>query len=155
MRPIDQLLSEYSKSHQNATNKLIHWVCVPAIVFSIFALLWSIPFFVHINLLGVPINWGSIAIVLVTIYYFRLSVPIAFIFIVFAAISIQLLLLLQAMGCSLWATSLVVFVIAWLGQFYGHHVEGAKPSFLKDLQFLLIGPAWVFSFLLKKMGVRI
>ncbi len=42
-------------------------------------------------------------------------------------------------------TSLAIFVIAWIGQFYGHKVEGKKPSFLKDLQFLLIGPAWVFE----------
>ena len=43
----------------------------------------------------------------------------------------------------LWIFSIGVFVIAWIGQFYGHKIEGKKPSFLKDLQFLLIGPAWV------------
>ena len=34
-------------------------------------------------------------------------------------------------------------MIAWIGQFIGHKIEGAKPSFFEDLQFLLIGPAWV------------
>jgi uncharacterized membrane protein YGL010W len=41
--------------------------------------------------------------------------------------------------------SIGLFVIAWIGQFYGHKIEGKKPSFLEDLQFLLIGPAWVFE----------
>ena len=49
----------------------------------------------------------------------------------------------------LFYTSLTIFVIAWIGQFYGHHIEGKKPSFMKDLQFLLIGPAWVFEKLTK------
>ena len=50
----------------------------------------------------------------------------------------------------LFYTSLIIFVLAWIGQFYGHKLEGAKPSFFKDLQFLLIGPAWVFEKLSKK-----
>src|SRR2546430_9733396 len=40
---------------------------------------------------------------------------------------------------SLWLTSVVIFVVAWIGQFVGHAVEGKRPSFFKDLQFLLIG----------------
>ncbi len=46
--------------------------------------------------------------------------------------------------------SLAIFIIAWIGQFYGHKIEGKKPSFIKDLQFLLIGPAWVFEKLSKR-----
>jgi len=40
----------------------------------------------------------------------------------------------------LWLTSLVIFVLAWIGQFIGHNIEGSRPSFFKDVQFLLIGP---------------
>ena len=39
-----------------------------------------------------------------------------------------------------------IFVVAWIGQFYGHKVEGKKPSFFKDLQFLLIGPVWCMDY---------
>ena len=46
--------------------------------------------------------------------------------------------------------SIGIFFLAWMGQFIGHNIEGKKPSFLKDLQFLLIGPAWVFEKLSKK-----
>ena len=57
------------------------------------------------------------------------------------------------MGSKLFTISLVLFVVAWIGQFIGHKLEGAKPSFFKDLQFLLIGPAWLLSFIYKKMGI--
>jgi len=47
-----------------------------------------------------------------------------------------------------WATlaaAAAIFVIAWIGQFVGHAVEGRRPSFFKDLQFLLIGPLWLLA----------
>jgi len=53
----------------------------------------------------------------------------------------------------LWVVCIAVFVLAWIGQFYGHKVEGKKPSFLKDIQFLLIGPAWLMHFIYKRLGI--
>jgi len=47
-----------------------------------------------------------------------------------------------------------IFLVAWVGQFYGHRIEGKKPSFLKDLQFLMIGPAWLLHFIYRKAGIR-
>jgi uncharacterized membrane protein YGL010W len=53
----------------------------------------------------------------------------------------------------LWLVCVIIFVVAWIGQFYGHKVEGKKPSFLKDIQFLLIGPAWLMHFIYRKLGI--
>ncbi|MHB8570343.1 MAG: Mpo1-like protein, partial [Metallibacterium sp.] len=47
----------------------------------------------------------------------------------------------------------VVFVLAWIGQFIGHAIEGQRPSFLTDLAYLLIGPAWLVSKLLKRARI--
>jgi uncharacterized membrane protein YGL010W len=49
--------------------------------------------------------------------------------------------------------SLGVFVIAWIGQFIGHKIEGKKPSFFDDLRFLLIGPLFVLSFLYRRFHI--
>ena len=49
---------------------------------------------------------------------------------------------------------LVLFVVAWIGQFIGHKIEGAKPSFFDDLKFLLIGPGWLLSFIFQKVGIK-
>ena len=55
---------------------------------------------------------------------------------------------------SLTLSSAVLFGVLWVLQFIGHAIEGKKPSFMKDLQFLLIGPAWILGFALNKIGIR-
>jgi uncharacterized membrane protein YGL010W len=54
----------------------------------------------------------------------------------------------------LWVTSLVIFVVAWIGQFIGHAIEGKRPSFFKDVQFLLIGPLWLAAAAYRRSGLH-
>lgn len=49
--------------------------------------------------------------------------------------------------------SIALFVLAWMGQFVGHQIEGKKPSFFDDVRFLLIGPLFVLSFLYRRLRV--
>lgn len=157
MRRIDQLLSEYGESHQNATNKSIHWVCVPLIFFSVVGLIWSIPNGILHQLLGVGafVNWATVVLVVVLIYYVFLSFPLTLGMLLFSGLCLWLANVISGLALApLWAISLGIFVLAWIGQFYGHKVEGKKPSFFKDLQFLLIGPAWLMHFIYKRLGIK-
>ncbi len=154
MRTVNQWLDEYGESHRNETNKLIHWICVPAIFFSITGLLYSIqfPFQLSENL---RLNVAMIVMLLIVIYYFTLSVSLGFGMLLFVIFCIAICYLIEIyLPLSLWLFCLIVFIVAWIGQFYGHKVEGKKPSFFKDIQFLLIGPMWLMSFIYKKMGVK-
>ena len=158
MKKIDRLLNEYGQSHQNDTNKLIHWICVPLIFFSIVGLIWSIPHQVLNDLIPIEpaaiVNWASLALFLVLIYYLSLSIPLFIGMLGVAIINIYICYIIDVrFDTPLWIISLIVFVLAWIGQFYGHKIEGKKPSFLKDIQFLLIGPAWLMHFILKKLGI--
>lgn len=152
-RAIDRLLAEYGESHQNPTNKLIHWICVPVIAWTVLALAWSVP--VPGPLAAIAwFNWASLIVVLAVIYYLFLSPPLAAGMIVFSAVSLWLVRLIDAAApWPVWQVALALFVIAWIGQFVGHRIEGRKPSFFKDVQFLLIGPAWLMHFLYRKAGV--
>jgi uncharacterized membrane protein YGL010W len=156
MRKIDILLEEYGQSHQNATNKLIHWFCVPAIFFSIVGLVFSIPVGPLPELLPFLenfANWATIILILVLIYYVSLSRPLTLGMLLFSALCLALVNFLDLVFPGfLWVISLGVFIIAWIVQFYGHKIEGKKPSFLKDIQFLMIGPAWLMHFIYKKWG---
>lgn len=156
MRKIDLLFAEYSESHRNSTNKLIHWICVPLIFWSILGFISLIPSksigFIYIG----EISYVSFAaIALVTIFYMRLSFIVSIIMFVLMVIMESF-----AYGINIrfkensWIVYLSVFVITWIFQFVGHKIEGKKPSFLKDLQFLLVGPIWLLSFILKKLGIR-
>jgi uncharacterized membrane protein YGL010W len=156
MRKIEQLFLEYGDSHQNQTNKAIHWVCVPLIFLSVLGLLASIPANAVVSLLGESpyANWAGVALVLVLVYYVSLSVPLSVGMMLFGALCLYILNKLDAVKVApLWLLSIAIFAVAWIGQFYGHKVEGKKPSFLKDIQFLLIGPAWLMHFIFKKIGI--
>jgi uncharacterized membrane protein YGL010W len=154
MRSINQWLDEYGESHRNETNKLIHWICVPSIFFSITGLLYSIKlrWFITPNL---ELNAAMIVLVLAIVYYFRLSASIGIGMLVFGFICLALCYIIESyFPVSLWLVSIIIFIAAWIGQFYGHKIEGKKPSFLKDLQFLLIGPMWLMSFVYRKMRLK-
>jgi uncharacterized membrane protein YGL010W len=148
MKNMQTWLDEYGESHQNPTNKTIHWICVPAIFFSIIGLLTEIS-------LGDSPYWSVATGVVVAglIFYIRLS-PTLFVgmalgsaFCLWGNVWLD-----THLPMKLWQFSLAIFALAWVGQFYGHHVEGKKPSFIKDLQFLLIGPAWLMHFIYRRMG---
>ncbi|MBX2904042.1 MAG: DUF962 domain-containing protein [Chitinophagales bacterium] len=155
MKTIQNWLDEYAVSHQNPTNKKVHFVCVPVIFFTIVGLLYSIPFPQLVDLKIVEFNVATIALVLVTLYYLRLSVSLAigmFLF-SFLCLVISQSIVLQSSKSVLAITCVILFIMAWIFQFWGHNIEGKKPSFLKDLQFLMIGPAWIMSFIYKKLGI--
>ena len=152
MPTLHQWLSEYGESHKNETNKTIHWICVPSIFFSLVGMLYGIKLPFGIG--GFTMNLAIVAMVLVVVYYFTLSKTLWIGMLFFGIICLLICQLVERSDViRLWLFSLIVFVVAWIGQFFGHKVEGKKPSFLKDIQFLMIGPAWLMSFLYRKAGV--
>lgn len=147
MKTLNIWFEEYAVSHRNETNKAIHYICVPAIFFSIVGLLMSIPSVYLTELAGGSFligNWATVALLFVLIFYFRLSISMGFKMLIFAILCIIGNYFIATVA-PLWLVSLIIFALAWVGQFYGHKIEGKKPSFLKDIQFLLIGPAWVMD----------
>ncbi len=154
-RTMQQWLDAYGVSHRNATNKAIHWVCVPIIYFTMVGFLYSIPM-PDAPPFSTPHVWAKLAIGLVGIFYLTISFPIMIGMMLWSAFCYGICVYLDVHApWPLWAICGVLFVVAWVGQFYGHKVEGAKPSFFEDLQFLLIGPAWLMSFIYRKLGVPI
>ncbi|ROI08966.1 DUF962 domain-containing protein [Chryseobacterium sp. H3056] len=156
MRKIDLLFAEYAQSHQNETNKLIHWICVPLIFWAILGFFSLIPaphFF--LKYFGAISIASLVAIFLVSVFYFRLSWRIALIMVVIMLLFEHFIYFINiTFGSKSWIIYLAVFVLSWIGQFYGHKIEGRKPSFLKDLQFLLVGPIWLLHFILKKVHLK-
>jgi uncharacterized membrane protein YGL010W len=146
MRTLQQWFDEYAVSHQNLTNKQIHLICVPTIFFSIVGLLQSIndTWLQQLVPFSAPIfvNWAGVVLVFALLFYIRLSLAMAVKIALFAAFCLTANYYI-GLHLPLVFVSLGLFVAAWIGQFYGHKIEGKKPSFLNDLQFLLIGPAWI------------
>lgn len=148
---MQEWLDEYGESHRHPTNKAVHWVCVPAIMFTVLGLLWLVPVPAAAAALGPWANWATLVVLLTTIWYVILSPPLA---LGMALVSLGILALVHAIEQTLpfpsWILYLAVFTVAWIGQFIGHRIEGRKPSFFKDVQFLLVGPAWLLSHLYRR-----
>lgn len=151
-RSAESWFSEYGESHQNVVNKRIHWVCVPSIFWSVILMLWSIPqpgWMLAIDWL----NWAGAVSIPVMAFYFLLSPRLATGMVLFTGLAFFICALINNAGIDLLEVGVVVFVTAWIGQFIGHKIEGKKPSFFKDLIFLLIGPFWLMSFIYKRLGL--
>ena len=148
MKTAKDWFDDYAISHQHPTNQLVHYICVPLIFFSVIGLLMSIPSEPLENIFGLynPLieNWAMVVTFFISIFYLRMG---------FWYFLQMLFFILLAIGGNFWLgnnvnlllASAIIFIAAWVGQFWGHQIEGQKPSFLKDLQFLLIGPLWVVN----------
>lgn len=146
MKTVHTWLQEYAESHQNKTNITIHLICVPAIFLSIVGLLYNIHIVDNGNTI---ITLAHIVAAIAIIYYLRLSIRLG------AALTIFIIICLRFWGFAEkndWPVLIIaisIFAVAWIGQFIGHKIERKKPSFIKDLQFLLIGPMWTISHIIK------
>jgi uncharacterized membrane protein YGL010W len=149
-----RLLAEYSADHTHPVNRLIHSICVPLIFVSVFAMLWAIPVPTTSAVGTGWLNVGTLALAGVTIYYLRLAPRLGLGMLLAALLIVPLVALVAGLPWPLWRTALSVFVVSWIGQFIGHYVEGRRPSFFRDLRFLLIGPIWVLSKLYAAIGIR-
>jgi uncharacterized membrane protein YGL010W len=153
MRTKQQWLDEYGASHRHHANELLHWICVPAIVLTVIGFLWALPVPPVFDAVSPWLNWATLGVALWLAYYFVLSPSLG----IGATICLVAMLFavrwLDTLAWPLWATCLTIFVIAWIGQFIGHSIEGTRPSFFKDVQFLLIGPIWLMSHLYRRLGL--
>ncbi|MCE3001909.1 MAG: DUF962 domain-containing protein [Xanthomonadaceae bacterium] len=151
-RAVDRWLGNYSEDHRHPTNILLHHVCVPLIVWTVVAFFWVIPVPPGI---GEPGLWAALAMVGALGWYLRLSRPLGLamvaVFVVLGAITHVLYGWLGA--TQLLSLAILVFVLAWIGQFIGHRIEGKRPSFFTDLVYLLVGPLWITAKALRRLGI--
>ncbi len=144
---------EYSESHRNPTNKLLHWVCVPLILLSVLGLLWALPIPAAFREVSPLLNWGALVALAAVLYYFTLSASLGFGMSLMILAMLAIIYWLDQLPVPLWVSCVTLFVVAWIGQFIGHAVEGKRPSFFKDVQFLMIGPLWLLAHVLRRAGI--
>ncbi len=140
LRKVDQLIAHYGSSHTKPANEAIHFLAIPLITLSLCGLIYAL----H--------PWVAYAFMAASmVYYARLS------WVFFGSMCVWLaaiLALIQAMGSHVLTISAVIFVGAWIMQFIGHKIEGKKPSFLEDIQYLWVGPLFVLAKLFGKIGIK-
>jgi uncharacterized membrane protein YGL010W len=158
-RPIDVTIDQYAAFHQKPINRLINYICIPLIVFSVIGFVWSLPF-PQLKFLGVYngyLNWASFLIAFTIYYYMRLSPVLSYIMLLFLfAITFGVTQVqgVDAKGYLLPQVCVFIFVMANIAQFIGYRIEGKKPTFSDEFKFMLTAPVWLLSLVLKKFGIK-
>ena len=116
-------------------------------------MVWSIPVPAVFAEVSPWLNWATLGALLALVYYASLSVRLAVGIAIALVAMFAILNALAELSWPLWATSLAIFVAAWVGQFIGHAIEHKRPAFFKDVQFLLIGPLWLLAALYRRFGI--
>ncbi len=159
-RELHIYFAQYDAYYTNPVNRVIGYICIPVISFSIMAFVWSLPF-PDLAFLGDKkgfLNWGSFFIAFTIYYYQRLSPILSYLMLlvvgVFAYFIVQLEYWQQAGGMPLPQVCVILFVAANILQFIGNKLEGKKPMLFLDFKFLLISPLWLLSLILKKFNIK-
>jgi uncharacterized membrane protein YGL010W len=138
MTPVLQAhFSDYSAFHRTPGNKACHYVGIPLIVLSLFALLARVPLF---EAGGFTVTLAEVVLVAATIYYLTLDAALAVMMLVTSVV-------LAAAGRMVPVSAAVVlFVLGWVFQFVGHYVyEKKAPAFFRNFAHLLVGPLWILA----------
>ena len=154
MRTVEDWLQDYAVSHRHPVNKALHWVCVPLIVLSVLGLLWSVPMPATLAARAPLLNCATLEVGAGLVYYAVLSPRLALAMVPVLALMLASLVWLAQSAPPLWRTCVAIFAVAWIGQFVGHAIEGRRPSFFEDMQFLLIGPLWLLGAAFRRAGLR-
>ena len=128
MKRLDDWFRDYGQSHQHPVNVAIHKVAVPGIYLCILALLWCLP----AGPLPASLNWAGLAAIPVLVFYLRLSLTIFTGMTAPTALGLAFCHVWQ--GPLLWP-ALIGFVLFWIAQFVGHHIEGKRPPFSPTCNF--------------------
>ena len=139
-RRVDILLAHYGESHQHPRNELIHFIAIPLIMLSLVGMMFALHPYVAYAFIAASM-----------VYYARLSVVFLF---SMAVLSVAFMAVVFAMGTLVLPLCIAIFVGAWILQFIGHKIEGKKPSFFEDIQYLWVGPLFVLSKLFEKLHIR-
>lgn len=153
MKTYNEWMDEYEESHHHPTNQLLHKICVPAILLTVIGFFWMLPTPAMFDKFPY-LNWGTLFVLYCLVIYLFLNRWMFLGMLVQMAIMLGIVAVLEKTGILL-PFSVLIFTVAWIGQFYGHKIEGKKPSFFKDILFLLIGPLWVTRFLYRKFGFQV
>jgi uncharacterized membrane protein YGL010W len=153
MNLAEHWLQSYGVDHTHPGNRLLHWICVPLMVVSVVGLLWSLPVPEHFARAPSVLNWGTLFLMATIVYYFLMSLRLALGMLPFLLGVILIVNWLAALTPRLWALCTVLLLVASVGLFVGHQLEGRRGSVLRDLYYLMLGPIWLLATVYRRLRV--
>ena len=153
MNETDGWLRRYEETHSDLTNPVVYWAAVPMVVLGTVGLLWSLPIPDAFYEISPLMNWGTAFLMAAAVYYFIISVSLAIGMLPFVIGVAGINMWLDGSDFSLLRVSIVLLLAGIIGLWLGHRNQGGIRPVLDDLQFMMIGPAWLLSVLYKRIGI--
>ncbi len=153
MRPAEEWLRQYGRHHADGANHLLHRLMIPFFVTSVVGLLWAIPVPAAFREATPVLNWGTVFLMAAIVYYFILSISLAFGALPFLALVVWAVMWLDRLAYPLWMSCAALLVTAWMGQRISHRGPGNRPSLIGDLQYVMLGPVWLIAALYRRLGI--
>ncbi|MDJ0904639.1 MAG: DUF962 domain-containing protein [Woeseiaceae bacterium] len=153
MSETDSWLQLYEDTHQDLSYPVIYWAAVPMVVLGTVGILWTLPIPDQFFEISPLLNWGTVFLMATAVYYFIISVSLAIGMLPF---------LLGIAGIQNWLTnsdysplrvSIGLLVAGIIGLWLGHRNQGSLRPVIRDLQLMMIGPAWILSVLYRRIGI--
>jgi uncharacterized membrane protein YGL010W len=149
----DRWLNEYAEGHTGMINIMLHWACSPVLIASIIGLLWSLPVPAVFRESAAVLNWGTIFLMAIVVYYFIISISLALGMLPLVFGLVAGIAWMTRLDTPLWQISFAGMAIAALGQYIGHLSEDGNASLMRDLHYAAIAPLWMLAALYRKLGI--
>lgn len=153
MPEADRWLDDFGASHRQISHAPVFWLAVPVLILGTVGLLWSLPVPAEFSSISPLLNWGSTFLLATMVYYFVISLPLAFGMLPFILGLAAFHLWLQWSPFSGLHASLGMFGGGMIGVYVGHYGHGGLRAALNDLQHIMIAPMWVLSLIYRKFGI--
>ena len=153
-KPTDWL-DRYEQSHNNLRYPMIYWAAVPVVVLGTVGVLWILPIPQEFREISPLLNWGSAFLMVSGIYYFIISLSLAIGMLPFLIGVGGFQIWLAESGYAPLNLSTGLLLAGIIGLWLGHPRKGALINVARDLQMMMIGPAWLLSVVYRRLGIPI
>jgi len=153
MSDTDGWLTQYEESHRDLNYPFIYWAAVPMVVLGTVGLLWTVPTPAEFHEISPLLNWGSTFLMAATVYYFIISVALAIGMLPFVVGVAAFQMWLLESDFSLPRVAAGLLVAGTIGLWLGRQNTGRFDLVLRDLQYMMIGPAWLLSVIYRRAGI--
>jgi hypothetical protein len=153
MPETDNWLTDYGECHRDIRFPGMYWVSTLLLVVGTVGVLWSLPIPEEFARISPVITWGSTFLMAAVVYYFIISMPLAIGMLPFVfAIAILHLWLVESRYSQSWF-SLVAVACGVASLLIEHRGRGGLRAVLRDIQLMMIAPAWLLSVIYRRLGI--
>ena len=150
-----KFLIDYSNNHEGISHPLIYWPSVMILLLSIIGIMWSFETPAHFSYVSTILNWGTLFLMVMTVYCFLISFVLAIGLIPIFISTIILFLWLENLDYSIMYISVYGLILSLYGMYRGRKIQNNPSSVIDDLQMVIIAPLLLLSKIYIKLGINV